>query len=78
MTVETNSETMESVRARMSGRMDLRELAGREADYVRSRGDLRLNAIYSDSRRVTPGSAFFALPGLRTNGTDCLPRRARA
>ena len=46
MTVETNSETMESVRARMSGRMDLRELAGREADYVRSRGDLRLNAIY--------------------------------
>jgi len=77
MTVETNSETMESVRARMSGRMDLRELAGREADYVRSRGDLRLNAIYSDSRRVTPGSAFFALPGLRTNGNEHLKEAVR-
>lgn len=69
---DNNTETIENVRSRMSARMDLRDLAGREADYAKSRGDLRLSGICSDSRRVTPGSAFFALPGLRTNGNEHL------
>jgi len=69
---DNENDTMENVHLRMSSRVDLRKLAGKEAEYAKSRGDLSLNAIHSDSRRVTPGSAFFALPGLRTNGNDHL------
>ena len=34
-------------------------------------GNLQIpvNALVTDSRRVIPGSVFFAIPGLRTNGT---------
>jgi UDP-N-acetylmuramoyl-L-alanyl-D-glutamate--2,6-diaminopimelate ligase len=37
---------------------------------VRVEGDARrpVHALCSDSRRVTPGAVFFALPGARTNG----------
>ena len=27
-----------------------------------------ITELIADSRRVTPGSAFFAIPGIRTNG----------
>ena len=41
-----------------------------------------ITELISDSRRVTPGSAFFALPGLRSNGNEyvqeALDRGARA
>ena len=37
-------------------------------------GDAQANerGLVTDSRRVTPNSAFFALPGLRTNGNEYL------
>ena len=61
----------------MSGRIDLRDLAGKEAIYAKSRGEVNLQGICSDSRRVTPGSAFFALPGMRTNGNEHLEEAVR-
>ncbi len=74
---ETETETMDNVRTRMSGRIDLRDLAGKEAIYAKSRGEVSLQGICSDSRRVTPGSAFFALPGMRTNGNEHLEEAVR-
>lgn len=41
---------------------------------VERRGDwsTRVTSLVTDSRRILPGSLFFALPGLRTSGiTDC-------
>ena len=34
-------------------------------------GELKhsVSALVTDSRRVIPGAVFFAIPGLRTNGT---------
>lgn len=34
--------------------------------------DPSINSICSDSRRVVPGSAFFAIPGMRRNGNEFL------
>ena len=74
---KTDLETIDNVRARMSSSIDLRDLVGKEAEYARKNGDMSLSAIYSDSRRVTPGSAFFALPGMRTNGNEHLQEAVR-
>ena len=36
--------------------------------------NVEITQLVSDSRRVTNGSAFFALPGLRTDGNDMLKK----
>ncbi len=45
-------------------------------------GSVRITALVTDSRRIIPGSLFFALPGLRTNGhaflDDAIARGAAA
>jgi UDP-N-acetylmuramoyl-L-alanyl-D-glutamate--2,6-diaminopimelate ligase len=50
----------------------LKDLSGKEESV--SQGDLstEVTDLITDSRRVTPGSAFFAIPGQRANGNDFL------
>jgi UDP-N-acetylmuramoyl-L-alanyl-D-glutamate--2,6-diaminopimelate ligase len=43
-------------------------LAGVDAIAVRGATDLEIQRLILDSRRVRPGDAFFALPGVRTDG----------
>ena len=45
------------------------ELNGERVTGASSHNNQRVTELISDSRRVTPGSAFFALPGMRTDGT---------
>jgi len=70
--LKAKPETIDNIHRRISTTMDLNSLARREGAYAKDRGSVRLNSLCSDSRRVTPGSAFFALPGMRTNGNDHL------
>ena len=45
-------------------------------------GSVRISSLVTDSRRIIPGSLFFALPGLRANGhvflDDAIARGAAA
>jgi len=43
-------------------------LAGVDAIAVRGATDVEIQRLVLDSRRVRPGDAFFALPGVRTDG----------
>ncbi|NDH17435.1 MAG: hypothetical protein EBY48_10255, partial [Opitutae bacterium] len=70
--LKTKPETIDNIHRRISTTMDLNSLARQEGAYAKDRGSVRLNSLCSDSRRVTPGAAFFALPGMRTNGNDHL------
>jgi len=70
--IKTKPETMENIHRRISSSMDLRSLARQEGAYAKDRGNIRMSSLCSDSRRVTPGAAFFALPGLRTHGNEHL------
>jgi UDP-N-acetylmuramoyl-L-alanyl-D-glutamate--2,6-diaminopimelate ligase len=70
--MKTKSETIENIHRRISTSMELKSLARNEGSYAKDRGNVRLNSLCSDSRRVTPGAAFFALPGMRTNGNEHL------
>lgn len=43
-------------------------LKGLEVVHVEGRMDIHVEGLATDSRRVNPGTLFFALPGLRTDG----------
>ncbi len=60
--------SVESVKSRVTPNRILREVMDQES--IPQKGSLShtIKAICSDSRRVVPGSAFFAIPGSRTNG----------
>ena len=40
-------------------------------------GKSKVSSLVTDSRRVTPGSAFIAIRGFRTNGAEFLDDRKR-
>ena len=61
-------ESMDAVRNRMNGKKNLGELLVDGESMTNGDKDLLVNALVSDSRRVTPGCAFFAMPGMRTDG----------
>ena len=71
-TQKNKKDSIEEVHERLSGSMTLRDLAGSGANYLQGTGKVNVSGLVTDSRRVTPGSAFFALPGLRTNGNEHL------
>ena len=71
-TQKNKKDSIEEVHERLSGSMTLRDLAGSTANYLQGTGKVNVSGLVTDSRRVTPGSAFFALPGLRTNGNEHL------
>jgi len=70
--MKTKPETIENIHRRISSSMELKTLARKEGAYAKDRGNIKLSSLCSDSRRVTPGAAFFALPGMRTNGNEHL------
>ena len=70
--LRTKPETIENIHRRISTTVDLNSLARHEGAYAKERGNVTLSSLCSDSRRVTPGAAFFAIPGIRTNGNDHL------
>jgi len=70
--MKTKPETIENIHRRISTSMELKSLARKEGAYAKDRGNIKLSSLCSDSRRVTPGAAFFALPGMRTNGNEHL------
>ena len=63
---------MERIHERLLGTIKLRDLMERESTNVQGDGHSKVSGLVTDSRRVTPNSAFFALPGLRTDGNDHL------
>ena len=67
-----NSITLREVHNRVGKVSLLKDLSGE--DDVVAQGDLRTEVtdLITDSRRVTPGSAFFAISGQRANGNDFL------
>jgi UDP-N-acetylmuramoyl-L-alanyl-D-glutamate--2,6-diaminopimelate ligase len=67
-----NTDTIKGVHNRVKKISLLRDLS--TEDDVLSQGDLstEVTDLITDSRRVTPGSAFFAIPGQRANGNDFL------
>ena len=71
-TQKQNRESMERVHERLLGTFKLKDLV--ERGTLNSPGDAQaqVSGLVTDSRRVTPNSAFFALPGLRTNGNEYL------
>ena len=71
-TKRENSETLKEVHNRVTKVSLLRDLSS--SDDIVSQGDLNTEVtdLITDSRRVTPGSAFFAIPGQRANGNDYL------
>ena len=71
-TQKNTKETIDGVHERFNGAVTLRDLAGSQARYVQGSGKTRVTSLVTDSRRVVPGSAFFALPGLRTDGNEHL------
>ena len=67
---------------RFSDKVNLNGLAEGEKVEERNLSDVQVTSLVTDSRRVTPGSAFFAIRGLRTNGEeyidDAVERGAKA
>ena len=63
---------VEEIKERVSPNRLLSEVLDFERLNGTSTGAKEINAICSDSRRVVPGAAFFAIPGARTRGEDHL------
>ena len=82
MNGEKELESMELVRRRMKKMHTLLDLNGDEIVHSTQGSRQPVTELIADSRRVTPGSAFFAIPGIRTNGNEyvkeAIERGARA
>ena len=77
-----NMKTLKDMHQRFAGDRDLSCLVESEKNITQRVGDVKVKSLVTDSRRVTPGSAFFAIKGLRTNGeeyiNDAVERGAKA
>jgi UDP-N-acetylmuramoyl-L-alanyl-D-glutamate--2,6-diaminopimelate ligase len=71
-TKKQNKESMDLIHERLLGTVKLKDLVEREGGRVQGDDQAQVSGLVTDSRRVTPNSAFFALPGLRTNGNEYL------
>ena len=69
-TKKQNIRSMKEIHQRFSEKVNLSGLAEGEKVEERNLSDIEVTSLVTDSRRVTPGSAFFAIRGLRTNGED--------
>lgn len=65
-------ESLELIHQRMGRGVKLKDITGPDHPSVPYDGKTEVTGLITDSRRVTPNSAFFALPGLRTNGNEYL------
>ena len=60
--------SVEQIKSRVTSPRLLNEVKGIEPLSNNGRANQTIQSVSSDSRRVVPGSAFFAIPGNRTNG----------
>ena len=65
-----NKETLKGVHSRICGGSTLAEISGSDIELSQGSLDTKVTDLVTDSRRVTPGSAFFAITGLRDDGND--------
>ena len=81
-TKKQNIRSLKEMHQRFSDKVNLNGLAEGEKVEERNLSDVQVTSLVTDSRRVTPGSAFFAIRGLRTNGEeyieDAVERGAKA
>ena len=81
-TKKQNIRSLKEMHQRFSDKVNLSGLAEGEKVEERNLSDVQVTSLVTDSRRVTPGSAFFAIRGLRTNGEeyieDAVERGAKA
>ncbi len=59
---------VERVKSRVTPSRELKDVLDRKIFHEVGNFNPSVKAICSDSRRVVPGAAFFAIPGSRTNG----------
>ena len=59
---------VDSVKSRITKHRELSALTDKEFSTDKNFQNQVVKSISSDSRRVNPGAAFFAIPGNRTNG----------
>ena len=69
-TKKQNTKSLEHIHRRLSVPVSLEELTGKrnKSDFFTS--ETSVSSLITDSRRVIPGSAFFAIPGLRSDGEE--------
>ena len=69
-TKKQNTKSLEDIHRRLSVPVSLEELTGKrnKSDFFSS--ETSVSSLITDSRRVIPGSAFFAIPGLRSDGEE--------
>ncbi len=67
-----NRESLKDVHNRVGKVSLLGDLSTAEENISHSDLKTEVRDLITDSRRVTPGSAFFAIPGQRTNGNNFL------
>ncbi len=65
-----NHQSLSEMHNRLKKDCSLRELSSGEDVLIQGNPDTNVKDLITDSRRVSPGSAFFAIPGLRKNGND--------
>ena len=71
-----NKVGMELIRQRMNTERSLDDFIPIGGDVVGGDRDLRVRGLVSDSRRVTPGCAFFAMPELGQMELSMLKKRS--
>ena len=62
-TGSSRKDSLENIHNRLSGLAELKDLAGENTDLIQGSLGTRVTGLITDSRRVIPGSAFFAIPG---------------
>ena len=65
-------ENVEDIKSRVTPQRILGDIIENESSQSAALSSQVVNGVCSDSRRVVPGSAFFAIPGSRTNGEQYL------
>lgn len=65
-----SQESLTKVHKRLGKVSLLRDLSDDEMSLTQEDLNTEITGLITDSRRVTPGSVFFAIPGKRTNGNN--------
>ena len=69
-TKKQNLQSLKDIHQRFSEKVGLNRLTGSETLDQVNAATAQVSSLVTDSRRVTPGSAFFAIRGFRTNGEE--------
>ena len=65
-------QSLKDIHNRLGRVSKLKDLSGKNVNVAQGSLSTKITGLITDSRRVTPGSAFFAIPGQRTDGNNFL------